>query len=280
MKTVIYYFSGTGNSMRAAMKIAEDIGGGEVISARCNPKEVPSMEADVIGFVCPVYEWDIPMAMKNFVEDLSINPKAYIFMVGTYIFIHGRAFETVEEVLKEKNARLSYAKALRCVASQCIAYSPFPPEKIMIPITERNIRKISKQINERKIKKYPRMSIVTKRLYKKLMKPYVDIEHEFDKGFYTSDECIGCRLCQKVCTVNNITFEDSKPVWNHHCNGCMSCVAYCPKKAIQFKIPEAYVKLGTIIAKKLCLPQKRKRYHNPYIQSKDIIKDKQYIKRN
>lgn len=278
MKTVIYYFSGTGNSMRAAMKIAESIGGGEIISVRCNPEEVAAVDADVIGFICPVYEWDIPVAMKEFVKKLVINSKAYIFMICTYIFIHGRAFETMEEVLERKNAKLSYSNALRCVASQCTAYNPFPPEKIMIPITEKNIMKISKDINARKIKKYPKMSMVTKKLYPKLMKPYIEVENEYDKGFYLSEECIGCGLCEKACSVDNITFEENHPVWNHKCNGCMACVVYCPKKAIKFQTPEAYIALDTILSKKLCLPDNRKRYHNPYIKAKDIIKDKQYIK--
>ena len=56
MKKIIYYFSGTGNSLYTAGKIAEAIGGAELISVRCNPKDVSAKDADVIGFVCPVYE--------------------------------------------------------------------------------------------------------------------------------------------------------------------------------------------------------------------------------
>jgi len=57
----------------------------------------------------------------------------------------------------------------------------------------------------------------------------------------------------------------------------MACVAYCPTKAIQFKTPEAYEKLNTAISKRLCLPEKRKRYHNPFIKATDLMIDKQYI---
>ena len=56
----IYYFSGTGNSLYTASKIAEAIGGAEIISVRCKTEDVSAENEDVIGFVCPVYEWDIP----------------------------------------------------------------------------------------------------------------------------------------------------------------------------------------------------------------------------
>ena len=60
----------------------------------------------MIGFVCPAYEWDMPGTMKRFVEKLKINPNAYIFMIVTYIAIHGKSFETMEEILSAKKAHL------------------------------------------------------------------------------------------------------------------------------------------------------------------------------
>jgi flavodoxin len=59
MENVIYCFSGTGNSLRAAMKIAERIGGAEVITVRGVPENGFAENASVVGFICPVYEWDI-----------------------------------------------------------------------------------------------------------------------------------------------------------------------------------------------------------------------------
>ncbi len=277
-KCVIYCFSGTGNSLHAAMQIAKGIGGAEIISVRCAPEIVSAGDADVIGFVCPVYEWDMPEAMRDFVQKLTINSDAYIFMVATYIAIHGRCFETMEKLLSEKGVHLRYGYALRCVASQCTAYPPFPPEKIMFPRMEKGIRKIVRDLSERKSRAYPQMSPLTRKLYPKLMTPYMQVEREYDKGFYVDQRCIGCAVCAKVCPTRNIAIESGKPVWNHRCHGCVACVAYCPMKAVQFKTPPAYEQLGTVISKRLCLPEKRKRYHHPLVQAKDLMRDRQEIK--
>ncbi len=277
MEKIICYFSGTGNSLRTAIRIAEEIGGAEIVSVRCAPESVSAETAAVIGFVCPVYEWDMPGAMKDFVSALKINPNAYVFMIATYIAIHGKCFETMESLLSRQGAHLNYGYALRCVASQCTAYPPFPPEKMMLPHMEKQIMKISKEISAGKNRAYPHMSPITRKGYPKLMAPYMEVEHEYDKGFYTNDRCIGCATCAKVCPTKNIVMEGSHPVWNHCCHGCMACVAYCPTKAIQFKTPQAYEQLGTMISKRLCLPERRKRYHNPYIKAADLMQDRLYI---
>ena len=108
MENIIYYFSGTGNSLRTAIKIAEEIGGAEIISVRCIPESVSAERAAVIGFVCPVYEWDMPGAMKDFVEKVKINSNAYVFMIATYIAIHGKCFETMEDLLSKQGVNLNY----------------------------------------------------------------------------------------------------------------------------------------------------------------------------
>ena len=198
-------------------------------------------------------------------------------MVATYIAIHGRCFETMEKLLEEKGAHLHFAKAIRCVASQCTAYNPFPSEKIMTPYSRRRAVSVGKKIARKTKNKYPKMSPVTRKLYPKMMMPFINIQHEYDKGFYPSSECIGCGLCQKVCPCHNITMEDKHPVFNHKCIGCNACVVYCPKKAIKFDTPEAYRQLDNIITRKLGLPDKRKRYHHPDVSAQDLMKDKEIV---
>lgn len=54
------------------------------------------------------------------------------------------------------------------------------------------------------------------------------------KKFYTTDSCISCGLCEKVCPMNNITLTDGKPVWNNNCIHCTACINKCPKQAIEY----------------------------------------------
>lgn len=277
MEKIIYYFSGTGNSLRTARLIAEELGGARLVSMRSAPEAVSGADADIIGFVCPVYEWDVPGPVREFVGRLTVNPNAYTFMVATYIAIHGRCFETVDALLREKGAQLRYGRALRCVASQCTAYEPFPPARLMLPLSERGARKIGREVALGKPRKYPRMSPVSKRLYPKMMIPFLNIQHEYDKGFYASDACTGCGTCGRVCPCDNITFSQKRPVWNHACVGCNACVVYCPAKAVQFRTPEAYAKLDNVITRRLGLPEKRTRYHNPHVAALDLMKDEEEI---
>ena len=277
MKNVIFYFSGTGNSLRTARIIARQIGGATLVAVKKDSFSNLAETADSVGFICPVYEWDVPEPMIRFAEQLTINCRSYIYMVATYSIIHGRCFETMNTVLKEKGLRLHYGKALRCVASQCVAYEPFPDPRRMVPHSERSARKIAMEIAAKRQHPYPRMSAITRRLYKRMMQPFLDVRHEYDKGFYTSDQCIGCGLCQRICPVRNITIADKHPVWNHDCNGCNACVVYCPKKAILFKTPKAYEELDNAVTRRLGLPENRTRYHNPYITARDLVADGEEI---
>lgn len=107
MNNVIFYFSGTGNSLRAAQIIAKEIGGAKLLSMRSDPADVSVEAAEIIGFVCPVYEWDVPKTVRAFISQLTIDTQAYIFMVATYIAIHGRCFETVDSALRKKGGMSS-----------------------------------------------------------------------------------------------------------------------------------------------------------------------------
>lgn len=278
MKKVIYYFSGTGNSMRAAARIAAALTDTEIISMRCDPAEVPAEEAELIGFVFPVYHWTMPEAAIRFVKRLRINPGAYIFAVSTPGFINGHSFEALDGLLKEKGATLSYGKILYSVANLVVAYPPMPFPTLRVPKSEKQLTVICAEIAGKKTRKYPRAFALTKMLYPSVMPKYRKILHDADRGFAVSDKCVSCGTCAKICPCKNIVMENGKPSFRHQCNFCMSCVVYCPKGAFNYVVsPEMKEKYNYPLIKMMGLPDKRKRYHNPFVTAADIAADRKYI---
>ena len=73
--------------LRAAKVIAARLGDTDMISMRCNPKDVSAIDADIVGFVFPVYHWTMPAPAVSFVENLDMNPKAYVFVIAMPSFI-------------------------------------------------------------------------------------------------------------------------------------------------------------------------------------------------
>ena len=274
----IYYFSGTGNSMRAATVIAQALGNTEIISMRCNPAGVSAVNSDIVGFVFPVYHWTICKAIQEFISALEINPNAYIFAVSMPSFINGFSFETLNKLMKEKGARLQYSKRIFSVANLCIVYPPFPFPKLRVPAAERKLAKASIMIRKKATNNYAKAGCLIKLLYPKIMPKYQAIQAEVDKGFSVSDDCISCGVCSKICPKKNIAMENSRPVFLHNCSCCMACVSFCPKKAIKYHLPpEQLEKINTPLMRIMKLPDKRRRYHNPYISANDLMIDRKYI---
>ncbi len=281
MRRRIYYFTGTGNSMRAARVIAEKIGETELISMRCNPKEVSAMDCDVVGFVYPVYHWTMPAPAVAFVEELEINPNAYVFVVAMPSFVCGIACERLAEVLSQKNIDIDYGNLVHCVANYAIVYPPFPSPKVMVPWMEKKIESIAKDISVEKRRDYPRASKIIKYRRNKVMTPYLELQKYADNPFVVSQDCVSCGLCSRVCPCKNIVLENGKPQFQHHCANCMACVVSCPKRAIGYDISADDKKLleamdkKTPLVKLMGLPKKRKLYRNPYITTQDLTKERE-----
>lgn len=283
MRKVIYYFTGTGNSMRAAEKIAAHLKDTEIISMRSNPKEVPADDAEVIGFIYPIYHWTLPEPAVNFVEKLTINPNAYIFTVAMPSFIVGYACEKLEELLKQKGAKIAYGTKVYGVANYVTLYPPFPSPKRVVPRTEKELSRIAEDIAARKTKAIPRANTLTQKRFPKMMPKYQSFCPAADYGFIINDSCISCGLCSRACPCHNIDMVDGKPSFKHQCSQCMACISYCPKRAIGYKLPDFLSEqckgnfLSDILVKSMSLPQKRKTYHHPYVSAADITENVRHI---
>ena len=278
---MILYFTGTGNSMRAARVIASALGDTEIVSMRMNPEEVPATDCDVVGFIYPVYHWTMPEPAERFVEKLEISPDAYVFVIAMPSFICGFACERLNQILEAKGVSLDYGNLVNSVANYVIVYPPFPSPKLRVPKTEKKLKKISEEIVSRTKRDFPKAGRMVRKKIDSFMGPYLELQVYADNPFTVNDDCISCGLCTRVCPCKNLTMENGKPKFNHHCANCMACVTSCPKRAIGYNITDGDRKLldasgnNTPLVKIMGLPKKRKLYRNPYITVTDLTKNRE-----
>lgn len=259
-RNLIYYFSGTGNSLHAAMEIARNCGDTTIFSMRCSEDEIPAIDADVIGFVFPVYHWTMPRAVKDFISCLQINTGAYIFGIASCGGLSVNTLNDLSMLLESKGAKLSYAKAHNNVASYVAAYEPFPHPKKQLPKAEAELAAIIKDIQNRISNKIPKKTLL-KEFMRLLEAPFMKVLPLKDKGFHVSNKCISCALCSKICIMNNIDMVGERPNFKHNCAQCMGCLVYCPVHGINYKNKT----------------QNRTKYHHPKISAKELIKNEIYF---
>ncbi len=112
---MIFYFSGTGNSLYIAKNIAEHTGEKLIsIANEMNKKydcyEYTLNHDEVIGFVYPVYAWAPPKIVLQFIEKLKFSNYHgnYIFSVTTCGDNIGNTMNVMEDNLCKKDFSPEY----------------------------------------------------------------------------------------------------------------------------------------------------------------------------
>jgi len=241
---MIFYFSGTGNSLDIAKRLARNLGETGVYSMAKEPmSEQIGGRNEIIGFVFPSYFGNLPRIVGKFISVLNIHPETYVYGVVTMGAFGQGSVAALEKALAEKGIKLHYGCGIRMPANYIISYNPMLFGRA--GTAEKRIKRISDEIAAKKatIKK---SSFIFDTLYKNI--------EQLDEKFYTDDKCTGCGKCEDICPVANIRLTDGKPRWQHHCEHCMACIHWCPQKAIQYgeKTP------------------KRRRYQNPNVDISEM----------
>ncbi len=123
MKRLLFYFSGSGNSLAMARAIAEKLGNCELRSVVTALKANELITADEIGFVFPVYMHRTPKIVLRMLKLIQAN---YIFAVATNGGQMGVALSQLNTLLKRYGQKLNAGCSLQLPDN----YTPFgaPPE--------------------------------------------------------------------------------------------------------------------------------------------------------
>lgn len=246
---MIFYFSGTGNSLHVAEVLRQDETERIVDIAKVQEKRkygFPIRKGEAVGLVCPVYYSGIPRIMLEFIRHVKLKGDyEYIYLVLTHGGGPGGAAYMTWRELKKRGYQLDAAFDVKMPSNYVFIGKDADPEEEDRRIREAEsvIRKIRESVLSRETT--PMEFSLGSKASAWSMYPLCEMYMPVKK-FYADDRCIGCGVCASRCPEKCIEMIDGTPVWTKkRCIRCMSCVR-C--NAIQY---------GNVIKNR-----RRYRYHN------------------
>ena len=237
---MIFYFTGTGNSLFAARTVAE-AQGEQVISIAEEMDKKQDVyhyelgEDELLGFAFPVYAWAPPKIVLDFIKKLDITGVSYVFSLCTCGNEEGNTSNILRKKLKTKGIELNSAFTLCMPNNYVIGFDvdSKTQEKEKLDTAELLLNDINRVIRQRqknvKLTIPGKLPVLESAVVNSLFNRFA-----LSTGkFYADDNCTGCGICEKICPIHTIKVTD-KPVWGKECTQCLACINRCPAQAIQY----------------------------------------------
>ncbi len=240
MKTTIFYFSATGNSLHFAKQLAKGLNADKLISISEAISNAPvETSAERVGLVFPVYAWGPPRIVLDFLRMITLKGKPYIFSTATCVGIPAKTLITVRSELRKKGADLDAGFVIRAERSSLMKMNAL--DKIIIALDRKRKRlqtgdKRLKQIisTVQGLKKHePETSSWAANIFGTLFHDEgIDYFKSAAGSFKISGDCKGCGICVRVCPRSNINLVNGLPRFDDNCEFCHACIQWCPEFAI------------------------------------------------
>ncbi|HEC61680.1 MAG TPA: 4Fe-4S ferredoxin [bacterium] len=257
MSTHLYCYTGTGNSLWVARRLADALGDAVVISMREKPASAPVTDADAVGIIFPVHMWGPPPAVSAFIADsLPVNGR-YYFAVAINMGAPAGALLNLRKQLRRRDITLKsgFSVLMPNVYIPLGRVQPEPKRREMFAAAEERIKSMATTITRRSAPDLETGPLWQRMVFTGLHHLVIRQVPGLDKAFYADKRCNGCGVCVRVCPAGNIELVEGRPVWQHRCQLCFSCIHWCPEEAIQYG-------KNTI---------GKERYHHPEVTLTDLV---------
>lgn len=259
MNTVIYYYTGTGNSLWTARAFAETLGDTELVPMHRMNHGSHGSKADMVGLVFPVHIWGVPRLVRNFLQSMGKRPGVYYFAVAVNGGQVSRTLIQLKELMAKNGLTLSAGFDIKFPSNYIPWGGPGPVEvqrKLFNAATEK-IKVAALYISNRKSGLIEKGPLWQRVLFTGLYKMTYNLVKTLDNSFHIDGTCTSCGICERACPVKNITLEAGRPVWHGSCEQCLACIQWCPEECIQYgKKTKNY-----------------ERYHHPEVKVEDILRE-------
>lgn len=261
---MIFYFSGTGNSLRIAEVLSRqfrcpmihmDSSAETTVSQQALLKQPETNPvAPAIGFVFPVYCYDVPEFLEQFFQSFPVSDTTYYYALATCGGDPGNTLHTVDQFLQNKGGKLSYGRVLTMPDNM----APLFEEKYNMQslfTVDSLLKSIGQDITARR--EYRQEIVFVPETIEKTQKARTALAETLSPKLCDAGRCIVCGSCESVCPEKNITIHKREVLFGQRCVDCLACVHWCPEAAIS--------------AGKLVVEQHSK-YHHPEVQVTDMAR--------
>jgi len=244
---MIFYFSGTGNTLSVAKRIAEATDERLIAIADAIKEKKYSyqiQDGERIGFCFPIHGWRPPFIVRDFIKQLHIAGANghYVYAFATCGDDVGLTFNYLRQDLQIAGLPLD----------SC--FSVIMPESYMFPLIDvidkpekakekrtEGLKKADKYIPYI-INKETGLQLINESHWPRTNSIVIGgyfVKHWVTDSKFSvdADLCARCGKCAKVCPVQNIAAPAGElPEWQHNglCTTCFACYHHCPKHAINF----------------------------------------------
>ena len=239
--TLIYYFSGSGNSLALAKDLAAGLDAElQAMAEHAEGVRVPE-EVEAVGFVFPSHDFQAPTFVQSWLSGTDGLAGKYLFAVMSYGISPGRGLSKLEALIAKRGGRLAAGFAVM-MPHNGIGSRLQPPEvrsRLLEEWQERRphvldaINRREDRVGEAELSLLGFFRNDSWRMLPGLFRFIGAMMREGEKGLtYNADEaCNACGICARVCPVGNIRMDGGRPVWGSACVNCFACLHWCPQEA-------------------------------------------------
>ncbi len=239
---MIFYFSGTGNSMHCAKVIAEAqneklVSIAKELDKKDSKFEYSLKEGELLGFAYPIYSWGPPQIVLDFIDKINVTgeSKIYLFLMSTCGSEEGNASKILEKALAKKSLSITSAFSIVMPNNYVVGSNVYSKEKEeeILKQAKQKLTEINDVLTNRKREVFLMKRGRLPGLKTKLIYPMFNNFARTTSKFYANDNCTSCGLCEDICPIHTI-MVNGKPSWGKDCLQCLSCINRCPERAIQY----------------------------------------------
>ncbi len=244
MKTLIIVFSQTGNTRRVAEEIRRGILSETDDCQLLELKEVDPFglaEYDLVGFGCPVFYYQEPAHVMEWIKQLPDLEGKKWFVFCTHGAIMGITLESLSDKLQEKGIRI--VGCHDTYASATLPFYPYPmltaghPDKTELEEARIFGNLIARRICDRgkdgQLNPVPPPDVP--REWRENAERFTTefLQKIFPALSVNTSLCSRCYECQTNCPVDGIDINGEPPQIQDPCIYCWNCVNICPEAAVE-----------------------------------------------